>query len=633
MDDRTVGRCDFTSFAPGANDDGSGTVLVMEMARVMSQFNWESTIVLTTVTGEDEGLFGSTAYADFLAANEVDIAGMITNDVVGNIEGCVDPACPPGEPIIIDSLSVRHFSAPPSTSPSRQFARYMKLKGEQFLPEMTVNLIPAVDRPGRGGDHQPFLDNGYPGVRFTEPNEFGDGSGGNGRQHNEFDTVEFVNFPYLARITRINIAGIAALALAPGTPTGVQVFDAGNGSSALLTWPAVNTEPDLAGYRVAIRMQDGLFYSDIFDVGLEQEFLVLDLESDKLVYLSVSAYDTDFNESVFSEEVSIIPASAPKVPGEIEAQSFPTEITMQWRANTELDLSGYNLYRSTTSSTGFTLLAFVPAPTTSFFDNTAEPGTFYYYTITALDSTGFESAFSNEVKGRLATHDAGILVFDATRDGAGIVLQPTDEDVDLFYNRLLENFNLTRRWDRDDSTAVGIEVSDADLGIFSTLMVHADVPTAAPASDTSAIRKYVEAGGNLILSGWNLARALAVQTGKFNVFPSGTFVHDVLGVDSIATSEAGNRDFISAEPLTQDYPRLAIDSTKVPVFDHRLLGMDAFLPPFVDPAATEALHSYNSSLGPEFDLHGKPVSLRATRAPRSWLYLMFLFSSCEKWTQ
>ncbi|MFQ6676520.1 MAG: M28 family peptidase [Fidelibacterota bacterium] len=315
MDDRTVDRCDYTSFAPGANDDGSGTVVSMELARILGQFTnaFESTLILMTVTGEDEGLFGSRAYADWALENDLDIDGMITNDVVGNIEGCVDPSCPGGEEdLIVDSTSVRHFSGGPSTSTSRQLARYMKLKGERYVTdvEWTVNLIPAIDRPRRGGDHMPFYDNGYPAVRFTEPHEFGDGTGLNGRQHNEMDLVEFMNMSYLARIVKTNIAGLATLAMAPDKPTGLQAEDKQTGSEILLTWPRTNSEPDFAGYRVAYRVtypEESLFYDDILNVGNVNEFTLSGLRPNVPLYVSVSAYDTSGNESVFSDEVLATP--------------------------------------------------------------------------------------------------------------------------------------------------------------------------------------------------------------------------------------------------------------------------------------------------------------------------------------
>ncbi|MEE9166727.1 MAG: M28 family peptidase [Candidatus Neomarinimicrobiota bacterium] len=314
MDNRPIDICDFTSFAPGANDDGSGTVVSMELARIFSHFtdSFESTVILMTVTGEDEGLYGSTAYADWALENDLGINGMITNDVVGNIEGCVDPECPTGEEIIIDSTSVRHFSGDPSTSTSRQLSRYMKLKAERYVNDVdwTVNLIPSIDRPGRGGDHMPFYNNGYPAVRFTEPHEYGDGSGLNGRQHNETDLVEFMDMPYLARIVKTNIAGLASLAMAPDRPKDLVAEDPGTGTQILMTWPFTQSEADFSGYRVAYRStypEESLFYNDIIDVGNVNQYTLSGLKPNVSLYVSVSAYDTSGNESVFSDEVLLAP--------------------------------------------------------------------------------------------------------------------------------------------------------------------------------------------------------------------------------------------------------------------------------------------------------------------------------------
>jgi len=139
MDSRMQDVCNSTSFAPGANDDGSGTAVVIEIARILSQYEFDSSFLLMPVTGEDQGLHGSTAYADFALANGIDIGGMITNDIVGNILG---------DNGIIDSTHVRHFSGPPDNGISRQLTRYIKLKAESYDSTFVVNLIRSIDRPG-----------------------------------------------------------------------------------------------------------------------------------------------------------------------------------------------------------------------------------------------------------------------------------------------------------------------------------------------------------------------------------------------------------------------------------------------------------------------------------------------------
>jgi len=613
MDGRTINVCDAVSYAPSANDDGSGTVVAMEVARVLSHYSFESTVDVMIVTGEDQGLYGSTAYAQWAVDQGMRIDAAITNDVVGNIEGCENPSCPPGEPLIIDSTSVRHFSGTPDTGISRQLSRYMKLKALEYVPDFTVNLIPARDRPGRSGDHIPFYERGYPGVRFTEPNENGDGSGGNGRQHNEYDIISEMNTNagYMANIARINIAGIASLALAPETPGGLEISNVGDGSSVILSWPAENSEPDFAGYRIAVRPQGGLFYSDIVDAGEESEYTLTGLTEGQTVYLSISAYDTDENESVFSEEVSFTPANIPVAPENLDATSEENGIQLDWVPNSELDIESYGIYRMITGEGDPELISTVPHPASEWYDNTISPHILYTYYVTAVDADQNESGFSNSAFGQLATHDRGIIIIDGTLDGSGGPLQPTDEEVDDYYDMILGGFNVAGYWDIVDSSSAGKRISDAHLAPFSVIVLHTDRLNAQLQQDTTALRKCLDNGGRLFLSGWNLSYTLAGVMSDFTVFPVGSFFREYLKVNSLGVSEPSNHDFVSAPSLMPSiYPDLVIDSVKVPIFDHRLLKMEAFLSPLVDEPVTEPLYIYESSLGEEFRLHGEPVGLR-----------------------
>jgi hypothetical protein len=315
MDSRMEQNCSDTAFAPGANDDGSGVALVLEMARILSPHTLDASLTMMTVTGEEQGLLGAAAYAKFAVSSGMRIDGMATNDIVGNITGCEDPACPPGEPVITDSMSVRTFSRNPSTSNGRQMTRAVRLIGERYMPEFLVKLIPLQDRPGRSGDHIPFGNRGYTAMRFTEPYEFGNGTGLNGHQHNQTDLIPFMNFNYVARVTRLNLAAFASFALAPETPEQPIVENIGGGDLRV-TWPSVPSAPDLAGYRVALRgtADDSLMYFDIRDAGVDagatQEFILTGVAPDVPVYVSVSAYDDDFNESIFSLETLATPVVA-----------------------------------------------------------------------------------------------------------------------------------------------------------------------------------------------------------------------------------------------------------------------------------------------------------------------------------
>ncbi len=310
MDSRTTSTCDDTSFAPGANDDGSGTAITIELARVMSRARFDAGVILTAFTGEEQGLVGSKAYAAWAAAQGMRIDGMISNDVVGNVAGCANPACPAGAATIIDSLRVRHFSAGPPHSIHRQLARAIKLNAARYVPDFTVDLIPARDRPNRGGDHMAFDARGWAAARLTEANEYYTGSANSGRQHNALDVAADTDPGYVARVAKVNLAGIANLALAPESPSRPTV-QARSPTSIRLTWPSLLNSPDLAGYRVALRdtAADSVYYFDIRDVGLDpgpvQEHVLDSIAHSLPIQVSVSAYDDNYNESIFTEEVLV----------------------------------------------------------------------------------------------------------------------------------------------------------------------------------------------------------------------------------------------------------------------------------------------------------------------------------------
>src|SRR5215204_6474235 len=256
----TDAKCD----APGANDDASGTAAVLEMARVMVKYEFDATIVFMAVAGEEQSLLGSTYFAEQAKQKNWNIDAMFTNDIVGNTLGGNG---------IRDRSTVRVFSegVPSNETPaeattrrsvggendssSRQLARFIKEVSDRSVPQMKVMLVYRRDRYGRGGDHIPFLERGYPAVRFTEVNEEFRHQHQNVRVENgvQFgDLPEFVDFAYVANVARVNAASLAALALAPSRPKGVTIVATRLTNDTDLRWDA-NKEPDLAGYEIVWR--------------------------------------------------------------------------------------------------------------------------------------------------------------------------------------------------------------------------------------------------------------------------------------------------------------------------------------------------------------------------------------------
>src|SRR6185436_252366 len=221
-----------------------------EMARVMAKYKFDATIVFMAVAGEEQSLLGSTHFAEQAKQKNLNIDAMLTNDIIGNTLGGNG---------VRDRTTVRVFSeGVPSNetqaeattrrsvggendSASRQLARFIKETGERYVSRMNVMMVYRRDRYGRGGDHIPFLERGYPAVRFTELNENFQHQHQNIRIENGVqygDLPEFVDFPYIADVARVNAASLAALALAPSRPKGVNILTARLANDTDLKWDA-----------------------------------------------------------------------------------------------------------------------------------------------------------------------------------------------------------------------------------------------------------------------------------------------------------------------------------------------------------------------------------------------------------
>jgi acetylornithine deacetylase/succinyl-diaminopimelate desuccinylase-like protein len=256
----SVRDMDPTRDAPGANDDASGTVAVLEAARLLGGLQPRATLVFLCVAGEEQGLLGSKAQAEAWKAAGKQVEGMFTLDIVG---GAV------GESGLHEPWRLRVFSegvpSGPGAAPtfgsdndssSRQLARYFERAGETAVPGFDVTLIFRQDRYLRGGDHKSFNDLGWPAVRLTEPHE-------NYRhQHQDVKVVdgvqygdlpEYVDFAYVARVAAAVAGAGGELALAPPAPRGVQVDVRELTPHSRLQWQAPAEEDGVAGYAVLLR--------------------------------------------------------------------------------------------------------------------------------------------------------------------------------------------------------------------------------------------------------------------------------------------------------------------------------------------------------------------------------------------
>lgn len=235
IDSRASNTMNYTIDAPGANDNASGMAGAIEAARVLSKYQFESSVVYVGLSGEEQGLFGGAGLAKYAQENGWDIIGVLNNDMIGNIEG-VDG--------VIDNRTFRIFSEPvPPTETerqrnarrfyggevdgiSRQLARYVHKTTKTYMPEMRPMMVYRLDRFGRGGHHRPFNDLGFAGIRIMEAHE------NYNRQHQDIriengiaygDVIEGVNFDYAGKLTAVNAINMASLAWAPPSPNNVVI--------------------------------------------------------------------------------------------------------------------------------------------------------------------------------------------------------------------------------------------------------------------------------------------------------------------------------------------------------------------------------------------------------------------------
>jgi len=313
LDSRCEGLCDANCTAHGMDDNGSGSALVLELARVMSQFSFSHSIVFMVTTGEEQGLFGAGAFAFYASQTNIAVKAVLNNDIVGGIicgKTSSPPSCP-GENDI-DSTQVRLFSA---SGKPKQLSRFIKLEYQEELQDlvsvpMLLSIMSAEDRSGRGGDHIPFRQNGFAAMRFTSANEHGDAGVGDpnymDRQHTSRDVLGadtdddmvidsfFVDFNYLARNAVINGVAASLAAIGPQTPD-FDAFRAGDDSILVEI-----TDPfDFNHYRIFERSGLTDFDTIYTVVGTKTATIP---NSSGLSRYSVAAVDANGIESLFTKE-------------------------------------------------------------------------------------------------------------------------------------------------------------------------------------------------------------------------------------------------------------------------------------------------------------------------------------------
>jgi hypothetical protein len=307
LDTRRTDVMDRTGDAPGANDDGSGTAAVIECARVMSRHSFPATIIFVAVSGEEQGLLGSAFMANKAKKENWNVAGVFNNDIIGSNNS--------NETNIINNTKVRVFSEGipvaatekdltkikalglENDSKSRQLARYVKEIGERYIDHLEVVMIYRSDRFLRGGDHLPYLQNGFTAVRITEMNE------NFTRQHQDVrlengirygDLPEYIDYEYLRKNTAMNLANLANLSKAPSVPEEVKIEVTKLSNNTSLSWQSPKSGK-VKGYYILMReTTNPVWQKKIFTT---KNAIVLSYSKDNY-FFAVQAVNETGNESL-----------------------------------------------------------------------------------------------------------------------------------------------------------------------------------------------------------------------------------------------------------------------------------------------------------------------------------------------
>jgi Zn-dependent M28 family amino/carboxypeptidase len=260
IDSRVSDVNDYTSDAPGANDNATGLAGTLEAARVLSKYKFPVSIIYVGLSGEEQGLYGGTILAKYAKEHKWNIIGVLNNDMIGNIAG-IDG--------VIDNSTFRVFSEAISMKttdrerkmmryyggevdgPSRQLARYIAKLATNYMTNLKPIMIYRLDRFGRGGHHKPFNDQGFTGVRIMETHENYNRQHQNVRTENGIhygDVIEGVNFDYAAKLTAVNCLALASLASAPIAPKNVMIAGAVQPSTHL-KWET-SDDKNIIGYKI-----------------------------------------------------------------------------------------------------------------------------------------------------------------------------------------------------------------------------------------------------------------------------------------------------------------------------------------------------------------------------------------------
>jgi len=522
------------AFAPGADDNATGTVAALEMARVMKANNFQpkNSIRFVTFGAEEFGLWGSKHYAQDALVSDQDILLMINHDMIGH-----SPQSPTNWQVRLMPYDGSETHTAMATSLTQQY----------------TTLNPTYGNANSASsDSHPFWQRGYPVAYFFEqifcP-----------YYHSDLDIIDYVNGPYCAEVIKASTALAGTYGLMVSAPTDVALNDTGTGNSLRVSWTNSN-DPAITSYRVYYNTTGTGFENPVSVspmTGAMTHYTIGNLVQGTTYYVAVSSVDQSGNES-YRIVVSGTPYNIPQTPANFVVNPYNCHIQLNWTANTELDLAGYRIYRLAHPYTSETVLTNGLVQGTQFGDGDIYDGAnFFFYRICAVDTDGNESPTSVTLRSRRVSLDQGILIVDESLDGNGTPFQPNADQQSSFTNLIMQNF-----WHYTKDLELDSDLSLAEIGIAQSIFWHgydqADFDTFF--NNSEALRMYVALGGNLFFTSYFPSLAIGMNSGYPATFANDSILYQTFGIASAQYNSSAR--FKYANPQNSGFPPLTVDPDK-----------------------------------------------------------------------
>lgn len=501
-------------YAPGADDNGSGTVTTMELARIMAGYSYRKTIIFIAFTAEEVGLVGSNAAAADFYNSETDVEVMFNYDMVG-----YDP---------------NNYSELEISSGQNQAYRNLNIDAVNRV----TTLIPLADNSSPGSsDHASFDQWGFDISNNIEADFNYPG------WHTNLDLTSQMNFPYLTEVVKSAAASIAYIANTAHPTTIEQLVDIGDGQSLEVFWS--DCSPSYS-YTLKYGTAPGVYDFEIVIPSGLCSYIISGLTEGQTYYFGVFGEIEDGYPALYTVEDSLAPLLYPRAPANVTADPDYQKILLNWSDNIEADFSHYRLHRSLN---GLSYSLYADNLTSSFYEDQSVVGQInYFYKITAVDFDGNESDLSSEVNAFAATFDGGILIVD---DMSQLNPMPEQTEQEAYFDSLFDTspYGLTRI----ESNTADDRLSRNIAGQYSSVFwFDDDLSPKLIINSEDTLEWFLDYPNNIFVSGYSILNEWTMTP-----IPTSHLLFQDFGITSHANNPA--MDFTGANGQS-GFPNLVFDS-------------------------------------------------------------------------